>query len=136
MAGALHEQKIDAWLAGKILHAAKGRLGGALVLIFLSTAFLSMWMSNTATAALMLPLVIGLLDRIPEKKVGATAPFAVLGVAYSASIGGMGTLVGSPPDAIAFATGRVPQMSMIKAGLLINLLLVLVKAFWARVFWM
>lgn len=95
LAGALHEQKIDTWLAGKILRMARGSLGMALILIFLATAFLSMWMSNTATAAMMLPLVIGLLDRIPAEKLKTTAPFAVLGVAYSASIGGMGTLVGS-----------------------------------------
>lgn len=101
MAGALHEQKIDIWLAGKILQMARGSLGMALVLIFLVTAFLSMWMSNTATAAMMLPLVIGLLDRVPAEKLKTTAPFAVLGVAYSASIGGIGTLVGSPPNAIA-----------------------------------
>ena len=44
---------------------------------------------------MMLPLVIGLLDRIPAEKLKTTAPFAVLGVAYSASIGGRGTLVGS-----------------------------------------
>ena len=49
----------------------------------------------------MLPLVIGLLDRVPAEKLKTTAPFAILGVAYSASIGGMGTLVGSPPNAIA-----------------------------------
>lgn len=101
LAGALHEQKIDTWLAGKILRMARGSLGMALILIFLATAFLSMWMSNTATAAMMLPLVIGLLDRIPAEKLKTTAPFAILGVAYSASIGGMGTLVGSPPNAIA-----------------------------------
>ena len=67
LAGALHEQKIDTWLAGKILLMARGSLGMALILIFLATAFLSMWMSNTATAAMMLPLVIGLLDRIPAE---------------------------------------------------------------------
>lgn len=67
LAGALHEQKIDTWLAGKILRMARGSLGMALILIFLATAFLSMWMSNTATAAMMLPLVIGLLDRIRRK---------------------------------------------------------------------
>ncbi len=102
LAGALHEQKIDAWLAGKILRMARGSLGMALILIFLATAFLSMWMSNTATAAMMLPLVIGLLDRVPAEKLKTTAPFCHPGgVAYSASIGGMGTLVGSPPNAIA-----------------------------------
>ena len=69
----------------------------ALILIFLATAFLSMWMSNTATAAMMLPLVIGLLDRIPAEKLKTTAPFAILGVAYSASIGGMGRWWGLLP---------------------------------------
>lgn len=97
LAGALHEQKIDTWLAGKILRMARGSLGMALILIFLATAFLSMWMSNTATAAMMLPLVIGLLDRIPAEKLKTTAPFAILGVAYSASIGGMGRWWGLLP---------------------------------------
>ncbi len=101
LAGALHEQKIDSWLAGKILLIAKGRLWMALGLIFFVTAFLSMWMSNTATAAMMLPLVIGLLSNLDEKEYKSTCTFAVLGVAYSASIGGLGTLVGSPPNAIA-----------------------------------
>ena len=39
LAGALHEQKIDTWLAGKILLMARGSLGMALILIFLATAF-------------------------------------------------------------------------------------------------
>ena len=39
LAGALHEQKIDTWLAGKILRMARGSLGMALILIFLATAF-------------------------------------------------------------------------------------------------
>ncbi len=60
-----------------------------------------MWMSNTATAAMMLPLVIGLISRLDYQKYQSTWIFAILGVAYSASIGGMGTLVGSPPNAIA-----------------------------------
>lgn len=101
LAGALHEQKIDTWIAGKILHFSHGRLGLSLGLIFAATAFLSMWMSNTATAAMMLPLVIGLMSELDGEKYKSTWIFAVLGVAYSASIGGMGTLVGSPPNAIA-----------------------------------
>lgn len=101
LAGALHEQKIDSWLAGKILRFSKGKLWLALGLIFMATAFLSMWMSNTATAAMMLPLVIGLMSEVDGEKYKTTWIFAVLGVAYSASIGGMGTLVGSPPNAIA-----------------------------------
>lgn len=101
LAGALHEQKIDSWIAAKILAFSKGKLGLSLILIFATTAFLSMWMSNTATAAMMLPLVIGLISRLDYQKYQSTWIFAILGVAYSASIGGMGTLVGSPPNAIA-----------------------------------
>lgn len=101
LAGALHEQKIDTWIAGKILRFSRGHLGLALGLIFVATGFLSMWMSNTATAAMMLPLIIGLMAEVDEEKYKSTWIFAVLGVAYSASIGGMGTLVGSPPNAIA-----------------------------------
>ncbi len=101
LAGALHEQKIDTWIAGKIVRFSRGSLGLALALIFGATAFLSMWMSNTATAAMMLPLVIGLMSEVDPEKYQTTWIFAILGVAYSASLGGMGTLVGSPPNAIA-----------------------------------
>lgn len=101
LAGALKEQGIDVWLAGKIIHFSKGRLGIALGLIFVVTAILSMWMSNTATAAMMIPLTMGLMAGVDTDKYRSTWIFAILGVAYSASIGGMGTLVGSPPNAIA-----------------------------------
>lgn len=101
LAGAIHEQKLDSWIAQKIFKYAKGRLWLALVLVFLTTAVLSMWMSNTATAVMMIPLVLSLLATLDAEKYQSTIIFAVLGVAYSASIGGMGTLVGSPPNAIA-----------------------------------
>ena len=59
-----------------------------------------MWMSNTATAAMMLPLAMGILSKLDKEKEHNTYVFVLLGIAYSASIGGMGTLVGSPPNAI------------------------------------
>lgn len=74
----------------------------------LATAFLSMWVSNTATAVMMLPIglsVIGLLrdraggDAAAEAGAGF-APALLLGIAYAASVGGLGTLIGTPPNAL------------------------------------
>lgn len=67
-----------------------------------STAFLSLWISNTASAAIMLPIGMFTVSRM--KKLDANyAKAAVLGIAFAASIGGIGTLVGTPPNAIAVA---------------------------------
>ena len=64
------------------------------------TAFLSMWISNTATAAMMLPLGLGILSAM-----GSGSPryrtALMLGIAWAASIGGVGTVIGTPPNAIA-----------------------------------
>lgn len=100
LATALHIQKLDKMIANKIMAFARGHLFIAIIYLFLITAFLSMWMSNTATAAMMLPLAMGILSQMDREKEHNTYVFVLLGIAYSASIGGMGTLVGSPPNAI------------------------------------
>lgn len=70
----------------------------------MATAGLSMWVSNTATAALMVPIgisVLGLLER--RGGVGASRHMTLtllLGIALAANIGGMGTLIGTPPNAL------------------------------------
>lgn len=81
-----------------------------LVLGFMAaTAFISMWVSNTATAAMMLPVSLSLAallvgDPAPGRGVSrGRTDFALalmLGVAFAASIGGMATLVGTPPNAL------------------------------------
>ena len=58
-------------------------------------------MSNTATAAMMIPLSMTILSQLDRNEDHNTYVFVLLGIAYSATIGGMGTLVGSPPNAIA-----------------------------------
>jgi solute carrier family 13 (sodium-dependent dicarboxylate transporter), member 2/3/5 len=71
--------------------------------VMLATAFVSMWISNTATAAMMLPITVALMDLARREAPDRAAPFGtalVLGMAYAASIGGVATLIGTPPTAI------------------------------------
>ncbi|MEK6230652.1 MAG: DASS family sodium-coupled anion symporter [Luteolibacter sp.] len=102
LASALSAQGLDRWIAEKLARLGKGRFIPVSILLFTATALLSMWMSNTATIAMMIPLALGILGRF--KADGAMANnshFLLLGLAYSASIGGLGTIVGSPPNGIA-----------------------------------
>ncbi len=68
----------------------------------LATALLSMWVSNTATAVMMLPLGLSVIELVRGQG-GEDVPFAsalMLGIAYAASIGGLGTPIGTPPNAL------------------------------------
>jgi solute carrier family 13 (sodium-dependent dicarboxylate transporter), member 2/3/5 len=83
--------------------ARVGESPDRLVLGFMiATAFLSMWISNTATAAMMVPIGIALCDLLRGDP-DAPFPFGtaiMLGIAYAATIGGVGTLIGTPPNAV------------------------------------
>ncbi|UXI02641.1 SLC13 family permease [Photobacterium sp. TY1-4] len=103
LAAAMHKQELDKAIADKVLVLAKGRMSVAVFMLFGVTAGLSMWISNTATTALMLPLVLGVLNKVNAKSERNTYVFVLLGIAYCASIGGIATVVGSPPNAIAAA---------------------------------
>jgi sodium-dependent dicarboxylate transporter 2/3/5 len=61
----------------------------------LAAVVLSMWISNTATAAILIPILLGTLPEDDEH-----APGGILAIAYAASVGGMGTLIGTPPNFI------------------------------------
>ncbi len=103
LAAAMHRQGLDKVIADKVLVLAKGKMSVAVFMLFGVTALLSMWISNTATAAMMLPLVLGVLSKVNSESGHKTYVFVLLGIAYSASIGGIATMVGSPPNAIAAA---------------------------------
>src|SRR5690554_5717704 len=70
LASALNKQELDKAIASYVLNIAKGRLKVAVFLLFTVTAGLSMWISNTATAAMMLPLVIGMLRQLDRQQIG------------------------------------------------------------------
>ncbi|GGO74726.1 SLC13 family permease [Bowmanella pacifica] len=69
-----------------------------LVLGFMLTAaLLSMWISNTATTLMLLPIALAVIARVQEPRLAAAI---LLGIAYSASLGGVGTPIGTPPNII------------------------------------
>ena len=73
--------------------------GLRLVMGFMAAAaVLSMWISNTATTLMLLPVVLAVLEASPDKE-RLAAPL-LLGVAYAASVGGVGTPIGTPPNLI------------------------------------
>ncbi|WP_373819329.1 DASS family sodium-coupled anion symporter [Glaesserella sp.] len=123
LATALHIQNIDRMIANKIMALARGKLSLAVIYLLMVTALLSMWISNTATAAMMLPLAMGILSKLDEKAHHNTYVFVLLGIAYSASIGGMGTLVGSPPNAIVASNLNLTFSDWLGYGLPIMLIL-------------
>ncbi len=98
-AGAMSRYHIDRYIAYRIVSASRGNLLLSAILIMTITAFLSMWMSNTSTTALMLPIVMGITRHLRHSE----RVFFLLLTAYSASLGGLGTPVGSPPNALASA---------------------------------
>ncbi len=102
VAMALARWNLHRRIALNILVRAGDHPAGIIGGFMFATALISMWVSNTAAAMMMLPIVLSVAAvSVPADHV--RHPFTVamlLGVAYSASIGGLGTLVGTPPNAL------------------------------------
>lgn len=117
LAASLQKYGLDQLFAFKMLSLAGGRSLVAILLLFLATALLSMWISNTATIALMLPIALGLLSGQKASENPNLYLFVLLGLAYSGNLGGMATLIGSPPNAIAASAAGLSFSDWLRFGL-------------------
>ena len=99
----------------------------------LTTAVLSMWISNTATVLMMLPMAIAIINAVDNPRFGVAL---ILGIAYSASLGGVGTPIGTPPNIIFMSVYEETQgieysfIDWMKTGVPIVILGVPIMALW------
>jgi len=100
---------------------------------------MSMWISNTASTLIMMPIVLAIVDRAQEAEGDRARPFVIavlLGMGYGASIGGMGTPIGTPPNVIAMAAleerfPNGPELSFLSwAMVAIPIVIILVPLMW------
>ncbi|MCW8108287.1 SLC13 family permease [Alteromonas ponticola] len=110
--------------------------GSALKLLLgfmLTTALLSMWISNTATVLMILPMALAIIEAMKSKRFGV---MLILGVAYAASVGGVGTPIGTPPNIIFMSVYQETQgleysfIEWMKTGVPIVLLALPLMALW------
>ena len=137
LAIAVEKQDLDEYLAYQILSKMKADARFVVLAIMATTAFLSMWISNTASTALMLTIALKLTDEIEDQR-GNLSKIMVLGIAYSATAGGLSTLVGTTTCAMAAGFIRdllghdITFLGWMFFGLPISIIMILV--IWAILF--
>jgi len=95
----LEKWKVHEQIARRIINVVGDSKPRILLGFILSTGFLSMWISNTATALMMLPMAIAIIQAMPvAHQKSKFSLLLMLSIAYASSIGGVGTLIGSPPN--------------------------------------
>ncbi len=100
LALAMEKWDVHKQIAHSILSVV-GKSKTRIILGFIiSTGLLSMWISNTATTLMMLPMAMAVVSNLKNESNSKFPLFLLLAIAYSASIGGMATLVGSPPNSV------------------------------------
>ena len=111
MGGFMLAMAIEKWnlhkrIALHIIRAIGTNMYTIVLGFMVATAFLSMWISNTATAVMVMPMAISIVKQLKDNPRTAKDENAVFGkllmlsIAYSASIGGIATLIGTPPNLV------------------------------------
>lgn len=104
LAGALVNSGMDKRISLSIISKMGEKTSRLILGIMIATAFLSMWMSNTATTAIMVPIATGILIMAKAEPLKSNFGKALfIGIAFAANIGGMGTPTGTPANPIAIA---------------------------------
>jgi sodium-dependent dicarboxylate transporter 2/3/5 len=99
MALALEKWGVHEQIARRIIAVVGNKKSNILLGFILSTGLISMWISNTATALMMLPMAMAVVEAMPPAhRQSRFAIFLMLSIAYASNIGGVGTLIGSPPN--------------------------------------
>ena len=129
LAAVMNIQKLDLWIANHIIRLARGNLKLTVLYLFAATAGLSLFINNTAVAAMMLPLTLGILKKVDLKTNRALYVFVLRGVAFSASIGGIGTLTGSAPNAILASQLKITFSEWLFYGIPVAILLMIGMVF-------
>jgi len=98
IAGALKKYDLDRMIGLRFISLMGEKTENLILGVMLATTFLSMWISNTASTAIMLPIGLGIIKKAVDDPKGTNMGKAmVIGIAFTANIGGMGTPVGTPP---------------------------------------
>jgi sodium-dependent dicarboxylate transporter 2/3/5 len=105
ISSAVTKHGLDRVIGAKLLRPFAGKPTTLIFAVLGITAFFSMWMSNTATAAMMLAIVAPLVRGLPDDDRFHRA--VILAVPFGANIGGIGTPIGTPPNAVALAALRM-----------------------------
>lgn len=99
LALSLEKWNVHQQIARRIIAIVGEKKSHILMGFILSTGLISMWISNTATALMMLPMAMAVVSALPKEDRNAKfSVFLLLSIAYAANIGGVGTLIGSPPN--------------------------------------
>ena len=114
LAGALSHHSLDKMLAQKLIKLAGGNFYRSAIFLMLSTALTAFFVSNTSSTAMMIPLALGMLVLVDKDTVSPESKFLMLGIAYSANIGGIVTIISSPPNAIGAAILNINFLTWLK----------------------